>query len=45
MTTATPSAQGALFDRADLLPPGLRAVPAIIDADEERALLTTAEAR
>ena len=44
MTTAIHSAQGALFDRADLLPPGLRVEPAIIDADEERALLTTAAA-
>jgi alkylated DNA repair dioxygenase AlkB len=44
MTTAIHSAQGALFDRADLLPPGLLIEPAMIDIDEERALLAIAAA-
>ena len=44
MTTAIHSAQSALFDRADLLPPGLVVEPAMIDADEERALLAIAAA-
>jgi alkylated DNA repair dioxygenase AlkB len=44
MTTAIHSAQGALFDRAGLLPAGLLIEPAMIDVDEERALLAIAAA-
>ena len=42
--TAISSAQGALFDRTDALPPGLTFEPAFIGVEEERALIEVAAA-
>jgi alkylated DNA repair dioxygenase AlkB len=42
--TTIHSAQGALFERDDLLPAGLAFEPAMISDDEERALLAVAAA-